>query len=117
MYVLVRRAALFLGALALIVGVAGLLTSVSVSAGQTTVQCGSAVAPDLSQARAEDDRGVANVPMLGEVVVDTNVTRLCRMELTDRRLWTISLAAAGALAVAVTGVLEARGRRSAAARQ
>lgn len=113
---LLRRVILFIGAIALVVGVVGLLTPVSVSPEQQTVRCGSAVAPDLSDARAEDDRSPANVPVLGEVVVDTNYTRLCRKDLTDRRLWTITLAVAGGLAAAAAGALEVRDRRSSASR-
>jgi hypothetical protein len=96
---------LFLGAVAVIVGVAGLLAPVSVSPEDKTVRCGSAVAPDLSAARAEDDLSAANVPVLDEVIADINYTRLCQMDLVDRRIWTISLAVVGALAIVETLVL------------
>ncbi len=98
---IMRRIPLFVGVVALIVGVVGLLTPVSVSpkAERATVRCGSAVAPDLSAARAHDDRSAANIPVRGEVSVDTSYTRLCQMDLDDRRTWTITLAAVGAFAI------------------
>jgi hypothetical protein len=103
---------LFGGAVALIVGIAGLLTPVSVAPEDKTVSCGTAVAPDLSEARANDDRSVANVPILDEVVADINYTRLCQMDLTDRKIWTISLAGVGALAIVGTLVLRAWWKRA-----
>ncbi|UGT91061.1 hypothetical protein [Mycobacterium ostraviense] len=91
--------------MALLVSFAGLLAPVSVSPGLHTVWCGSAVAPDLSAARGRDDRTPVNMPIGGEVVTDINYTRLCQMEIEDRRIWTISLASAGALAVIVAVAL------------
>lgn len=104
---------LFLGTAALIVGVAGLLTPVRVSPEEPIVDCGSAVIPDLSEARAMDDGNSANVLIGNEVVADTNFTRLCQMELTDRRMWTISLVAVGVLAIGGTLVLRSRWKRAA----
>lgn len=110
----VRPIVLFVGVAALMVGVVGLLIPVSVSPEVESVGCGSAIAPDLSAARANDDQSAANIPARGEVVVDTNYTRLCQLDLADRRIWTITLAAAGAIAIAGTLVLRAlAGRRSA----
>ena len=99
MYKLIRGILAFLGVVAVIVGVVGLLAPVSVSPEGVSVRCGSAVAADLSAARAHDDGSAANVPVPGGVVTDTNFEQLCRQELTDRRVWTITLAAAGGLAV------------------
>lgn len=103
---------LFGGAVALIVGIAGLLAPVSVSVEDKTVNCGTAVAPDLSEARANDDRSAANVPVLGGILVDTNFTRLCQMDLEDRRIWTISLAGVGLLTIAGTLALRAWWKRA-----
>lgn len=75
---IIRRVVLFAGAVALIVGAVGLLTPVSASGGLGAVKCGSAVAPDLAAARAEDDGNPANIRVDGELVVDTNDTRLCQ---------------------------------------
>lgn len=113
---IVRRIVLFAGVVALIVGTVGLLTPVSVSPERETVRCGSAIAPDLSAARANDDQSAANIPIPGGVVIDTNFTRLCQMDLADRRIWTITLAVAGALAVLgalVLGALSSRRRKPA----
>lgn len=88
-----------LGAVALIVGIAGLFAPVSVSAEGTVIGCGSVTSPDLSAARANDDAGAANAVVLGDLVSDANFTRLCEMNLEDRRLWTVTLAAAGGLIV------------------
>jgi hypothetical protein len=92
------RLIMFSGAVAVLIGVIGLFAPVSVSPETGRVGCGSAAAPDLSAARAHDDGTAANIPVRGAVVVDTNYTRLCHMDLADRRIWTITLAGAGALA-------------------
>ncbi len=99
MYKLIRGILAFLGVVAVIVGVVGLLAPVSVSPGRVSVRCGSPVAADLSDARARDDGSAANVPVPGGVLTDTNYEQLCRQQLTDRRVWTITLAAVGGLAV------------------
>ncbi|PRC47528.1 hypothetical protein C6A85_84490, partial [Mycobacterium sp. ITM-2017-0098] len=88
-----------LGAVALLVGIVGLFAPVSVSAEGEVISCGSVAAPDLSAARAKDDASAANALVVGDLVSDANFTRLCDMNLEDRRLWTISLGALGALAV------------------
>lgn len=97
---LIRRILGFVGVIAVTVGVVGLFTPVSVSPNLLVVDCGSAVAPDLSAARAKDDDPSANIPTPGGVLVRTNYTNLCRNDLQDRRLWTISLATVGALLIA-----------------
>lgn len=96
---LIRRILGFAGVIAVIIGVVGLFAPVSVSPNLLVVECGSAVSPDLSAARANDDGSPANVPIPGGVLVDTNYTELCRMDLEDRRIWTITLAAVGALTI------------------
>lgn len=108
----IRRILLFAGVVALLVSLVGLLAPVSVSPGLDTVGCGSALAPDLSAAKGRDDRTPANVPMGGKVVADINYTRLCQMEIEDRRIWTISLATAGALAVIMAVALTAWFKRA-----
>ncbi|MCV7058327.1 Uncharacterised protein [Mycolicibacterium gilvum] len=89
-----------LGIVALLVGIVGLIAPVSVSAEGKVVGCGSVIAPDLSAARANDDAGAANTPVPGGLVNDANFTRLCDMDLEDRRLWTITSGALGALIIA-----------------
>ncbi|TFV55817.1 hypothetical protein E4P42_21580 [Mycobacterium sp. PS03-16] len=84
---------------AILVGVAGLLTPVRVSLGATTVSCGTAVAPDLDEARTHDDGTTANIPVGDVVLVDASFTELCRRDLADRRIWTSTVAIAGVLAL------------------
>jgi hypothetical protein len=107
---ILQRIVFSLGVVAVIVGVAGLVVPVSVSPDRQHVGCGSAVWPDLSEAKKHDDNSAANIPVPGGVVTDTNYTRLCRKDLEDRRLWTVTLAIAGL--VAVGGVLALRFKRS-----
>lgn len=111
-----RRIIGLAGALAILVGTAGLLTPVSVSPELQKVRCGSAAFPDMSAAKANDDGSDANIPVSGGVVTDVNYTELCRMDIEDRRVWTITLAALGVLAVAASvthGAME-RSRASSA---
>ena len=105
-----------LGAVALLVGIVGLFAPVSVSAEGKVISCGSVIAPDLSAARANDDASAANVRVLGELVSDANFTRLCDMNIEDRRLWTITLGALGALAVAAAVAQGVMSRRATSAR-
>lgn len=97
---MMRRIVLFAGIVALLVGIVGLFAPVSASPGNQTVACGSAVVPDLSAARAQDDGSPANIPVPGGVVADTDYTRLCRMNVEDRRIWTIALSAVGVIVAA-----------------
>jgi hypothetical protein len=111
---LVQRILGFAGVIAMGVGLVGLFAPVSVSPNVLVVDCGSAVSPDLSAARANDDESSVNTPTPGGVLVDTSYTDLCRMDLEDRRVWTISLAAIGALGIAAAAahrVVTRRGRR------
>lgn len=113
----VRLIIVSVGVVALLIGIVGLLAPVSVSAGEgQVVSCGSAIAPDLSAARANDDASEANIPVLGEVIVDPNFVRLCEKDLEDRRLWTITLGAVGMLTVVAAGAQGAVSRRAKSAR-
>lgn len=106
---MVRWTVLFLGVIAVLTGVVGLLAPVS--AGPGSIACGTPVATDFSSARAATEHGGANAPMPpsapetpgraephDDIVVNTDYLELCRAELTDRRMWTVSLAALGAVA-------------------
>ncbi|WP_422746365.1 hypothetical protein ACN27E_02065 [Mycobacterium sp. WMMD1722] len=106
------------GAIAVLTGIVGLLSPVSVDPHLAVVECGSVVNPDLSAARAHDDGVPVNAPVGGEVVVDADYTELCSMELEDRALWTLTLVVAGGLAVAGSiayGLVTRRRHRSSAA--
>ncbi|VEG54357.1 Uncharacterised protein [Mycolicibacterium aurum] len=105
-----------LGAVALLVGIVGLFTPVSVTADGEVISCGSAIAPDLSAARANDDASAANALVLGDLVSDANFSRLCDMDIEDRRLWTITLGALGALAVVAAAAQAFMSRRAASDR-
>lgn len=98
------------GAVTLIVGVVGLLTPVSVSPELQTVGCGSAVSPDFSAARTANDY-VSALPQSDEVVVGIDYTELCRMELKDRRILSITLAAGGVLILAAGMTMLVRSRQ------
>lgn len=107
---------LVLGAVALIAGTVGLFTSVSVSGSNgDTVSCGTAVASDLSGARAADNKSLANVPILGQIVPHTNYVAQCQSSLSQQRTWSIPLTVAGAIAAAGALLLRGRGARTKAA--
>lgn len=97
----------------MIVGVVGLFAPVSVSPELRTVDCGSAISPDLSDARAQSDVRVSPE----EVVTDIDYAELCRMDLADRRVLTITVIAGGAFILIVTAAvaLLSRSRGSTAA--
>jgi hypothetical protein len=100
----------FAGFVALLVGIGGLVVPASVSPELEIVSCGSVIAPDLAEARSHDDGRAANVPGAGELG-DTNYTRLCDMELEDRRLGSIPLVIVGVVAIGVVIVVGALSRR------
>jgi hypothetical protein len=106
-----RLTILLAAAVAVLVGAVGLLAPVSLSPGLPVVSCGSAVSPDLSAARSLDDGNAANIPVPGGVAVDVSYAELCRMDLEDRRLWTLPLIGAGILAAALTAIASAQTRR------
>jgi hypothetical protein len=97
----VRRMVLSLGvlvgAVTVAVGVVGLPAPVSISSQQEVVGCGSPVAPDLSAARATDERTGAGKPVTDEAAPDKSYTRLCLMGLDDRRIWMVTAAVVGTL--------------------
>ncbi|MGD9619262.1 MAG: hypothetical protein AB7G47_02165 [Mycolicibacterium sp.] len=104
----VRRIALMVGVVLLLVGGVGLLSPISVSPGLRTVSCGTAIAPDHAAAHAaapaDSDAGAE--------VIRVDYSELCRYEIADRRAWTGTLAAAGALVVVVAGALALKTRRT-----
>ncbi|BBX70718.1 hypothetical protein [Mycolicibacterium psychrotolerans] len=108
---ILRRIIMLICAVAAVIGIAGLLTPVSVSPQRQVISCGTAVAPDLSQARIQEAPVTQNARQDGDLVVRPDYTALCRQELDDRRLGTLSLAAVGALAVIVALSMELRQRR------
>ncbi|MGW0161899.1 hypothetical protein ACWDUN_21570 [Mycobacterium sp. NPDC003323] len=83
---------------AVLVGLVGLVTPVSVSPALAVVNCGSAAFPDLSEARNFETRDVVDLPVGDYIPADADYTELCRMDLEDRRLWTLALTGVGVLA-------------------
>jgi len=89
----------FVGAVAVAVGVAGFLAPISVSSRQNMSGCGSAAAPDPSADQAEDERGGAGKPVVDAAAPERSHSRQCLMDLDDRRIWMTTVAVVGALAL------------------
>jgi hypothetical protein len=110
-----RRMVVFLGvlvgAMTVAVGVVGLLAPVSAPSQQNAVQCGSALAPDLSAARSKDERIGTGEPVIDEAAPDKSYTRLCVTNLDDRRIWMLTAAVVGMLALVGTLVFNGATRR------
>ena len=103
-----RSIAVFVGVVTLIVGVVALFVPVSIDPEARTIECGTAVSPDLSEARAQQDRAGADIPPAGEAVTYIDYEQLCRKDLEDRRILAITVAAGGAFILLVgagTGLL------------
>ena len=97
----VRRLIIAVGAVLLLAGVIGLLTPVSISDGSgNSISCGNAVATDLSAARNANDKSVANIPILNQVLPHTDYVAQCQSSVGGRRAWTIPLAVVGIVAIA-----------------
>jgi hypothetical protein len=109
--VTVRRLVLLVGAVALVVGIIGLLVPVSVSdSNGGSLGCGNAAISDLSSAREADNKSVASIPILNQIVPHTDFVAECQSALSGRRLWTIPVTVIGA--IALVAALFVRGRRS-----
>lgn len=105
-----KRIVMLLGAIALAVGLIALLVPVSVTDNEgNSVGCGNAIAADLSEAQAANDRSVADVPILEQIIPHTDFVELCESALSSRRSWSIPVAVIGALAI--VGALFIRERR------
>jgi hypothetical protein len=88
------------GAVLLLAGVIGLLVPVSISDGNGgSISCGNGVATDLSAAKNANDKSVANIPILNQIVPHTDYVAQCQSSVGSRRAWTIPLTIAGIIAV------------------
>src|ERR1700747_1354904 len=88
--VTVRRLIIAVGAVLLLAGVIGLVTPVSISDGNgNSISCGNAVATDLSAARNANDKSLANIPILSQIVPHTDYVAQCQSSVGGRRAWTI----------------------------
>jgi hypothetical protein len=95
-----RRFVLVLGAVALVVGIIGLLVPVSVSdSNGGSLGCGNAAISDLSSARKANNNSVASIPILNQIVPHTDFVVECQSALSSRRSWTIPLTVVGAIAI------------------
>jgi high-affinity K+ transport system ATPase subunit B len=109
----VKRVLVLVGAALLVAGVIGLLVPVSVSDDNGgSITCGNAVAADLSAARSANNKNLANVPIVSQLVPHTDYVAKCQSSLASRRGWTIPLTIIGAIVVA--GALFVRWPRKAA---
>lgn len=107
-----RRFVLVVGAVALVVGITGLLVPVSVSDGNGgRLGCGNAAISDLSSAREANNKSVASIPILNQIVPHTDFVAECQSALSGRRSWTIPVTVIGA--VALIGAYFVRAGRSA----
>jgi hypothetical protein len=98
--VTLRRLALLVGAVILLVGIIGLLVPVSVSdQNGGSIGCGNALVSNLDSAREANNKSVANVPILNQVIPHTDFVAECQSKLSSRRSWSIPVAVIGAIAV------------------
>jgi hypothetical protein len=99
----------------LVAGIIGLLVPVSVSDDNGgSIACGNAVAADLSAARSANEKNLANIPIVSQIVPHTDYVAKCESSLSSRRGWSIPLTVIGAIVVA--GALFVRWPQGAAAR-
>jgi hypothetical protein len=98
--VTLRRLVLLIGAVVLAVGIIGLLVPVSVSDGNGgSLGCGNAAVSDLSSAREANNKSVASIPILNQIIPHTDFVAACQSALSSRRSWAIPATVIGAIAV------------------
>jgi hypothetical protein len=96
-----RRLILLVGAVALIVGVIGLLVPVSVPGPDNgSIGCGNGLVQDLSAAREADNTNPVNLPILNELIPHTDYVTQCQSALSGRRAWTIPVTVVGLVVIA-----------------
>jgi hypothetical protein len=97
----VRRLILLVGAVALVVGVVGLLLPVSVAGPDNgSIGCGNGLAQDSSAAQQADNSNLANLPILNQVIPHTDYTAQCQSAVSGRRAWTIPVTIVGLVVIA-----------------
>ena len=98
---ILRRLILLVGAVALIVGVIGLLMPVSVPGPDNgSIGCGNALVQDSSAAREADNNNPANLPVLNQIIPHTDYTAQCQSAVSGRRAWTIPVTIVGLVVIA-----------------
>jgi hypothetical protein len=96
-----QRLMLLVGAVALIIGVIGLLVPVSVPGPDSgNIGCGNGVVQDLSAAREANNKNPANLPILNELVPHSDYVAQCQSAVSGRRAWTIPVAVVGLVVIA-----------------
>ena len=96
-----KRLILLVGAVALIIGVIGLLVPVSVPGPDNgSISCGNGVAADLSAAREANNNNPANLPVLNEIIPHSDYVAQCQSAVSGRRAWTIPVAVVGLVVTA-----------------
>src|SRR5919201_1934983 len=104
-----RRFTLLIGAIVVVVGVIGLLVPVSIPGPDGgSIGCGNGIVADLSNAKAVDDRNLANLPVLNQVIPHTDYVPACQSAVSSRRAWTIPVTIIGLVVIA--GSMFVRGR-------
>lgn len=97
----VRRLILLVGAVALVVGIIGLLIPVSVPGPDNgSIGCGNGLVSDQAAAREADNNNPANLPILNEVIPHTNYVTQCQSAVSSRRAWAIPVAVVGLVIIA-----------------
>lgn len=96
-----RRLILLVGAVALVIGLIGLLMPVSVPGPDSaSIGCGNGLAQDQSAAREADNNNPANLPILNEVIPHTDYVAQCQSAVSSRRTWAIPIAVIGLVVIA-----------------
>jgi hypothetical protein len=96
-----QRLILLAGAVALIIGVIGLLVPVSVPGPDTgSIGCGNGVVMDLSAAREANNNNLANLPVLNQIIPHSDYVAQCQSAVSGRRAWTIPVAVVGLVVIA-----------------
>lgn len=96
-----RRLILLVGAVALAIGVIGLLLPVSVPGpDNASIGCGNGLVQDQSAAREADSRNPVNLPILNEVIPHTDYVAQCQSAVSSRRAWAIPVAVIGLVVIA-----------------
>jgi hypothetical protein len=96
-----RKLILLVGAVALIIGVIGLLVPVSVPGPDSgSISCGNGIVSDLSAAREANNNNPANLPILNEIIPHSDYVAQCQSAVSGRRTWTIPVAVVGLVVIA-----------------
>jgi hypothetical protein len=96
-----RPLVLLVGAVALIAGVVGLLAPVSVPGPDGgSLGCGTGLVANMSSAQAADDRNLANLPILNQVIPHTDYVTQCQSAVSQRRVSAIPVAVVGLVVIA-----------------